>query len=33
MVQGLIDVKWGDTEITNFEENEIDDIIAEICAT
>ena len=33
MLQELIDVKWGDTEITNLEENEIDDIIAEICTT
>ena len=31
MLHELIEVKWGDGEIMNFEDNEIDNIITDIC--
>ena len=33
MIHELIEVKWGEVEIVDFTDNEIDDIIAEICTT
>ena len=33
MINEFIEVKLGDGEITNFEENEIGDIIAGMCTT
>ena len=33
MIQELIEVKWGEVEIVDFTDNEIDNIIAEICTT
>ena len=33
MINELIEVKLGDGEITNFEENETGDVIADMCTT